>query len=157
MGKGFMLGTVRTMWHKHDGHALRPPEVLPSMFVSTIIFKSRHSMATEILAPTERELKNFDLGSTSTVNLIRLAQQADEEDKRLSTWQALKKYKKAVFWSCLLSTALIMEGYDVYVLRLPLLGRAIFDTIAKILEASSSMVSLVKLNCECYDKLISRL
>jgi SP family general alpha glucoside:H+ symporter-like MFS transporter len=74
-------------------------------------------MSTEILAPTERELKNFDLGSTSIVTLIRLAQQADEDDRKLKTWEALKKYKKAVLWSCLLSTALIMEGYDVVIIN----------------------------------------
>lgn len=66
---------------------------------------------TEKIVPTERELRHMDLGSAAdTVDLIRQAQAADAADRELTTWQALRRYKKAVFWSCLLSMALIMEG-----------------------------------------------
>jgi hypothetical protein len=49
--------------------------------------------------------------------LISQAQAADAADRQLTIMQALKKYKKAVMWSTLLSTALIMEGYDVVIVR----------------------------------------
>lgn len=72
-------------------------------------------METEKIVPTERELKNFELGNPDTITLIQRAQESDAADRQLTIPQALKKYKKAVFWSCFLSTALIMEGYDVVI------------------------------------------
>lgn len=42
-----------------------------------------------------------------------LARQAAEEEHSLSFLQAIRKYPKAVMWSVLLSTSIIMEGYDV--------------------------------------------
>ena len=36
-------------------------------------------------------------------------------DKQLTIRQALRKYKKGVFWAMILSTALIMEGYDIVI------------------------------------------
>lgn len=71
----------------------------------------------EKVVPTEQELKNFELGNPDTITLIQKAQASDAADRQLTIPQALKKYKKAVFWSCLLSTALIMEGYDVVIVR----------------------------------------
>jgi len=65
---------------------------------------------TEKVVPTTRELQHMDFGSSDTVQLIRQAQAADEADRKLTIIQAFRKYKKAVFWSSLLSTALIMEG-----------------------------------------------
>ncbi|KLO86335.1 Uncharacterized protein LW93_11109 [Fusarium fujikuroi] len=49
--------------------------------------------------------------------LVSKAQAADAADRQLTIWQALKKYKKAVLWSTLLSTALIMEGYDIVIIN----------------------------------------
>lgn len=72
---------------------------------------------TEKVVPTARELQHLDFGSSDTVQLIRQAQAADEADHKLTLVQAFRKYKKAVFWSSLLSTALIMEGYDVVVIN----------------------------------------
>ncbi len=72
-------------------------------------------MTTEKVVPTEQELRHFELGNPDTITLIQQAQLSDAADRKLSIPEAAKKYKKAVFWSCLLSTALIMEGYDVVV------------------------------------------
>lgn len=74
-------------------------------------------MATEevTIVPTERELKAFELKNPATVDLIIRAQESDAADRQLTIRQALKKYKSAVFWALLLSTALIMEGYDIVV------------------------------------------
>ena len=77
------------------------------------------TMEDSKIVPTKRELERFNLANADTVDLIRQAQQADAADRQLTVWEAVKKYKKAVAWSCLLSTALVMEGYDVVIVRPP--------------------------------------
>lgn len=74
-------------------------------------------METEKVVPTERELKGLDLTNPGIVDLIHHAQESDAADRQLTVRQALKKYKKAVFWAMLLSTSLIMEGYDLVIVR----------------------------------------
>lgn len=72
-------------------------------------------MATEKVVPTEHELQALDLSNPGTIDLINHAQESDAADRLLTVRQALKKYKKAVFWAMFLSTSLVMEGYDVVV------------------------------------------
>lgn len=72
------------------------------------------------VVPTEHELRGFDLSDPAVVELIHHAQEGDAADRLLTIPQALKKYKKAVFWALLLSTSLIMEGYDLVIVRSPL-------------------------------------
>ncbi|KAJ9615775.1 hypothetical protein H2200_001852 [Cladophialophora chaetospira] len=74
-------------------------------------------MTTEKVVPTEQELSHFELGNPDVITLIQQAQESDAADRKLSIPEAAKKYKKAVFWSCLHSTALILEGYDVVVIN----------------------------------------
>ena len=44
------------------------------------------------------------------------AQHAAADEKQMSLFQAIKLYPKAVGWSVVLSSALIMEGYDLALL-----------------------------------------
>lgn len=37
---------------------------------------------------------------------------ATAAEHSLGLWQAIKTYKKAVFWSVMVSTSIVMEGYD---------------------------------------------
>lgn len=74
-------------------------------------------MATEIVAPTERDLNALDHSKVDYKAAIQDAQDADAQDRSLTIKQAVKKYKKAVFWAMILSTSLIMEGYDVVIVR----------------------------------------
>lgn len=74
-------------------------------------------MATEKVVPTAKELEQFDLSDAHTVELINRAQEGDAADRKLTVRQALAKYKKAVFWALFLSTSLIMEGYDLVIVR----------------------------------------
>lgn len=67
---------------------------------------------TEKVTTTHLE-RAFDTSTPEAQRLIALAQEGDELDASLTIKQALRKYKKAVFWALALSTALIMEGYDV--------------------------------------------
>lgn len=69
------------------------------------------------VVPTEAELKGFDLNNPDVVELIHHAQESDAADRLLTVRQALKKYKKAVFWAMFLSTSLIMEGYDLVIIN----------------------------------------
>lgn len=74
-------------------------------------------MESEKIVPTVDELKSLDLSDPAIVELIHRAQEGDAADRLLTIGQALKKYKKAVFWAMLLSTSLIMEGYDLVIVR----------------------------------------
>ena len=59
-----------------------------------------------------------DLGlvSQEAAELVRKAQAGDAVDQTLTVKQAVKKYKKAVFWALALSLCLVMDGYDVVVI-----------------------------------------
>lgn len=72
-------------------------------------------MAIEKVVPTEHELQGLDLSNPEIIELIHHAQESDAADRLLTVRQALKKYKKAVFWAMFLSTSLIMEGYDLVI------------------------------------------
>lgn len=72
-------------------------------------------MAISTIAPTDRELKVIDFSGIDTQDIIREAEANDAADRAMTVMEALKKYKKAVFWAMLLSTSLIMEGYDVVI------------------------------------------
>lgn len=76
-------------------------------------------MTNTTIVPTERELKEVDLTNPEVRDLVRQAQESDAADRSLKVFEALKKYKKAVFWAMFLSTSLIMEGYDVVIVSIP--------------------------------------
>lgn len=46
---------------------------------------------------------------------LRQAEDAADEERNMTVREAFKYYRKAVLWSVVLSTALIMEGYDVVI------------------------------------------
>lgn len=75
-------------------------------------------MAEEKIILSNRALEGFDLSNPETVELIHRAQESDAADRLLTVREALKKYKKAVFWAMFLSTSLIMEGYDLVIVRI---------------------------------------
>ena len=76
-------------------------------------------MAVEKVVPTERQRERsaLDVNDPHVVELIHRAQESDEEDRKLTVRQALGKYKKAVFWAMILSLSLVMEGYDLSLVR----------------------------------------
>ena len=75
------------------------------------------SMESEKVVSHAFEHRVLDATREETLELIRHAQQADAADKLLTIREALSKYKKAVFWAMFLSTSLIMEGYDLVIVR----------------------------------------
>ncbi len=79
-------------------------------------------MDTEKVVSTAFERHILDASRSETLELVRHAQESDAADRQLTIRQALSKYKKAVFWAMLLSTSLVMEGYDLVIVWLPLVG-----------------------------------
>jgi len=75
------------------------------------------SIEEKKIVPNQHELRGFDLNDPATIELVHRAELGDEADRKLTIRQALKIYKKAVFWAMFLSTSLIMEGYDLVIVR----------------------------------------
>ncbi|KAK6581580.1 hypothetical protein PZA11_006271 [Diplocarpon coronariae] len=58
-----------------------------------------------------------ELAHTKSMSaVIDNARSATEKEQRMSLWQGLKLYPKAVAWSVLISTCIVMEGYDISLL-----------------------------------------
>lgn len=53
---------------------------------------------------------------TNFQGILNEAQEATEHEHRMGIWEAVRTYPKAVGWSVLASTALVMEGYDLVVI-----------------------------------------
>ena len=73
--------------------------------------------------PQKMALDDHDKGSEaqhdeviSTRALAGEARQAAEAEHQMTLWRAIKTYPHAIGWSVLLSSTLIMEGYDLALL-----------------------------------------
>jgi SP family general alpha glucoside:H+ symporter-like MFS transporter len=62
---------------------------------------------------TDADLRTFDPNDPAIMALVGKAKAAQDADHQLTVWQAVKKYKTAAAWAMFLSTALIMEGFDL--------------------------------------------
>jgi MFS transporter, SP family, general alpha glucoside:H+ symporter len=72
-------------------------------------------METEKVVPGHRKLSIFDLNDSEALALVEHAKESNAADHKLGVCEAIKKYKKAVFWAMILSTTLVMEGYDLVI------------------------------------------
>jgi SP family general alpha glucoside:H+ symporter-like MFS transporter len=72
-------------------------------------------MARDSIVPTDSGVVAVKHISENVEDLIAQARAADEADQKLTLREAIKHYKKAVFWAIILSTSLIMEGYDLVI------------------------------------------
>lgn len=53
------------------------------------------------------------LAHTKSMNeVIRKAKTATDKEHKMTLWQGIKLYPKAIGWSLLISTCICMEGYD---------------------------------------------
>lgn len=69
------------------------------------------------VSPTMDDFKHDETQAThDAVHLADEARLAADKETNMTLWAALKLYPKAVGWSVLLSTTLIMEGYDLALL-----------------------------------------
>jgi SP family general alpha glucoside:H+ symporter-like MFS transporter len=87
----------------------RRDDIIPTSLLYTMAEKTVHATT--------------DSNDPEVLRLIELAQRSDELDATLSVRQAISKYPKSVFWAMILSTALIMEGYDLVMVRYPSVRR----------------------------------
>lgn len=62
--------------------------------------------------PTVAALESKDDASLNLALLSEDAAKATSQEHAMSLWQGLKIYPKAVGWSVLISTAIVMEGFD---------------------------------------------
>lgn len=67
------------------------------------------------LRPTETAFRKMSV-NPDMPNLLNEAKEATNVEKSMSIRQAFKTYPKAVMFSIILSTAIVMEGYDVVLL-----------------------------------------
>lgn len=74
-------------------------------------------MGADNIVVNKHTLEGLDLGDPHTIELIQRAQDGNAADRDLTIRQALKKYRKAVLWSLVLSISLVMEGYDLVMVR----------------------------------------
>lgn len=63
----------------------------------------------QVVENVRREIDDYD-------NVVAEARQATEDQHAMTLREGLRRYPKAVAWSMLLSTAIIMEGFDVVLL-----------------------------------------
>jgi SP family general alpha glucoside:H+ symporter-like MFS transporter len=66
--------------------------------------------------PTDTVFRKMSVANPNMPSIMNEAKDATENEKSMSIIQAFKTYPKAVMFSMCLSTAIIMEGYDVVLL-----------------------------------------
>ena len=79
--------------------------------------------------------------------LSAAAQDTAHDEKSMTTWQAVRANPAAIAWSLVISTAVVMEGYDTNLLYVTYLRRAGFiltcpgATSGHILPSSGNMAN----------------
>jgi hypothetical protein len=73
--------------------------------------------------------------------LVTQAQTNADFDSKLTVMEALKKHKKAVFWAMILSTSLVMEGYDLVIVSFPCHHLTTLHQLTPSPRSTRSMVS----------------
>ncbi|KAJ6438123.1 alpha-glucosides permease MPH2/3 [Purpureocillium lavendulum] len=68
------------------------------------------------VAATDEGLNHLQNAGLHDKALANAALEATVQEHQLGVFEALKTYKRAAFWSILISTTVIMEGYDVTLL-----------------------------------------
>lgn len=51
--------------------------------------------------------------SKAHINIVEHARAAAHKERNMTLRQGIKLYPKAIFWSVLISTCIVMEGYDI--------------------------------------------
>lgn len=66
----------------------------------------------DVLRATDTNIRKLSVNIPDLADLTLEAKQATESEKNMSLKQAFRLYKKAMLFSVLFSTAIVMEGYD---------------------------------------------
>jgi hypothetical protein len=85
------------------------------------------------------EKANIAVEELSEKHLNNEAHNATDAEHNITIFQALKTYRKAVLWSVLISTTVIMEGYDV-----TLLGSFMaYPAFKKVIAVPEDLLTLI--------------
>ena len=63
--------------------------------------------------PNVEKLATAHVEETLGHDAVDEAKRASEAEHSATFWTTFKKHKKGVFWSCIISLTIVMEGYDV--------------------------------------------
>ncbi|KXJ95043.1 MFS alpha-glucoside transporter [Microdochium bolleyi] len=77
---------------------------------------SINSVRSDGVSPAHAEpygLKEESSSHKGTLNIIQSAKMASDKEHSMSLLQGIRLYPKAIAWSVLISTCIVMEGYDV--------------------------------------------
>jgi SP family general alpha glucoside:H+ symporter-like MFS transporter len=75
-----------------------------------------HAEKAQVVTVESATLENMARKDADFATTILDAKIATEKEHSMSLWQGLQQYPRAIAWSILFSTAIIMEGYDVVLL-----------------------------------------
>ncbi|PYH47510.1 putative MFS alpha-glucoside transporter [Aspergillus saccharolyticus JOP 1030-1] len=67
----------------------------------------------DAIAPVEHPPSLSDGSTGSAARIVHNAKAATDKERKMTLWQGIKLYPKAVAWSVLISTCIVMEGYDI--------------------------------------------
>jgi len=88
-----------------------PPTTFPLLIIHIRLFVNFANMADskahDAIAPVDER------PSDSVNTVIQSAKAATDKERKMSLLQGIKLYPKAVAWSVLISTCIVMEGYDI--------------------------------------------
>lgn len=70
------------------------------------------SKAQDAIAPVDRSSDDHR-DSSSVARIVENAKAATDKEQNMTLLQGIKLYPKAVAWSILISTCIVMEGYDI--------------------------------------------
>ncbi|KAI9041019.1 putative MFS alpha-glucoside transporter [Aspergillus affinis] len=70
------------------------------------------SKAQDAIAPVDRSSDDHR-DSSSVAKIVENAKAATDKEQNMTLLQGIKLYPKAVAWSVLISTCIVMEGYDI--------------------------------------------
>lgn len=83
---------------------------------TTSNLEKKHAQDGVNIAPVSSRLSHTTPNPNSNSTIYAFASQADELEHTLPLSQALRDYRWAIIWSLILSSTLIMEGFDTSLL-----------------------------------------
>lgn len=69
--------------------------------------------APDTIRPVDPEKEAPDYHGADVDKILAFAKSAADKEQKMTLLQGIKTYPKAIFWSMLISTCIVMEGYDV--------------------------------------------
>jgi hypothetical protein len=94
-----------------------------------------------------------ELAHTKSMNeVIHNAKSATDKEHKMTLWQGIKLYPKAVGWSLLISTCIAMEGYDVCLLS----NFCEYPYLVRFLGGEEKLVVVMGRKLEVGEELVKR-